>query len=314
VSRDFNVGGLPDIIGRACATPGELVSGQVVMEEPKRVVLTANSALIADEQGEAVGVVTVLSDVTLLQELSDMKTEFVSLVSHELRTPLTSIQGFAQTLRYDVDGQFDAAARGEFLEIIETECHRLLSMINELLDASRIEAGRALALNWAEVDIPEMVDRLVKLHAAAAEGHEFVVDFPPDFPAIEADRDRVEQVLTNVISNAIKYSPDGGPVRITGRRANGQVLVAVADAGLGMTEAQLGQLFQRYHRLESDASKRIRGTGLGLYLTRGLVEAHGGRIWAQSDGAGKGSTFSFVLPIKRVEESAGAPSAPAPSG
>jgi len=309
VARDFNVGGLPDIIGRACTMPGELLSGQVVIEEPQRVVMTANSALITGDQGQAVGVVTVLSDVTLLQEMSDMKTEFVALVSHELRTPLTSIQGFAQTLRYDVDGHFGADARSEFLEIIETECQRLLAMINELLDASRIEAGRALVLNWAEVSIPEIVDRLVKLHAAAAEQHQFVVDFAPDFPVIEADRDRIEQVLTNVISNAIKYSPDGGPVRITGRRENGQVVVAVADSGLGMTEAQLGQLFQRYHRIESDASKRIRGTGLGLYLTKGLVEVHGGRIWAESEGAGRGSTFSFVLPIKRVEESPEAPSA-----
>jgi signal transduction histidine kinase len=187
-------------------------------------------------------------------------------------------------------------------------------MINELLDASRIEAGRALALNLADENIPEIVERLVKLQAAAAEQHQFVVDFAPDFPVIEADRDRIEQVLTNVISNAIKYSPDGGAVRITGRRENGRVLVSVADSGLGMTEAQLGQLFQRYHRIESDASKRIRGTGLGLYLTKGLVEAHGGRIWAESEGAGKGSTFSFVVPVKRVEKTPEAPGARSGSG
>jgi signal transduction histidine kinase len=263
--------------------------------------LNSNSALITDDQGQPVGVVTVLSDVTLLQELSDMKTEFVSVVSHELRTPLTSVQGFAQTLRYDVDGQFSAAERGEFLEIIEGECQRLLTMINEMLDASRIEAGRALAMNWREVNVPALVERLVKLHAATAESHQFELDFPADFPTIEADSDRVQQVLTNIISNAIKYAPEGGPVRISGRREDGQVLVSVADEGLGMTEAQLGQLFQRYHRVESDASKRIRGTGLGLYLTKGLVEAHGGRIWAESGGPGKGSTFSFLLPIRRVE-------------
>jgi len=246
--------------------------------------------------------VTVLSDVTLLQELSDMKTEFVSLVSHELRTPLTSIQGFAQTLRSDTGGHFDAETREEFLEIIEGECQRLLAMINELLDASRIEAGRALSLNLGEVSIPELVEQVVRLQAPASEAHQFELDFPADLPLVEADRDRIEQVLTNIISNAVKYSPDGGPVRIRGRRDNGQVLVSVTDAGLGMTEAQMGQLFQRYHRVESDAAKRIRGTGLGLYLTKGLVDAHGGRIWAHSPGPGQGSTFSFVLPIKRVEE------------
>lgn len=301
VTETFAVGKLPDTIAQACQTPGELLSTQVVVEQPKRLVLTSNSALIADNQGQAVGVVTVLSDVTLLQELSDMKTEFVSLVSHELRTPLTSIQGFAQTLRYDAEGQFSAEERGEFLEIIEGECRRLLTMINEMLDASRIEAGRALTMNWGEVNVPELVERLVKLHAATAESHRFEVNFPDDFPLIEADADRIEQILTNIVSNSIKYAPDGGPVRIFGRRENGRVLVSVADEGLGMTEAQLGQLFQRYHRVESDASKRIRGTGLGLYLTRGLVEAHGGHIWAESPGPGKGSTFSFLLPIRRVE-------------
>jgi PAS domain S-box-containing protein len=314
VSERFDVGCLPALIARACRPPGNLVSEQVVIEEPQRMVLTANSALVADDQGQPVGVVTVLSDVTLLQELSDMKTEFVSMVSHELRTPLTSIQGFAQTLRYDVDGHFDQDARAEFLEIIEGECQRLLTMINELLDASRIEAGRALALNWGQVSIPEILDKVVKLQAAAATRHEFALDLTPDFPLIEADRDRIEQVLTNIVSNAIKYSPDGGTVRISGRRRNGEVLVSVADEGLGMNEAQLGLLFQRYQRAESDASRRIRGTGLGLYLTRGLVEAHGGRIWAESAGPGKGSTFSFLLPIKRVEEKPEKPEAQGGAG
>lgn len=302
VGRHFDVGGLPGLIEQAVGRPGELESAQVVIEEPRRLVLTANAALIADDQGQPVGVVTVLSDVTLLQELSDMKTEFVSLVSHELRTPLTSIQGFAQTLRSDTGEHFDAETREEFLEIIEGECQRLLAMINELLDASRIEAGRALSLNLGEVSIPELAEQAVRLQAPASEAHQFELDFPADLPLVEADRDRIEQVLTNIISNAVKYSPEGGPVRIRGRRDDGQVLVSVTDAGLGMTEAQMGQLFQRYHRVESDAAKRIRGTGLGLYLTKGLVEAHGGRIWAHSPGPGQGSTFSFVLPIKRVEE------------
>ena len=302
VSERFDVERLPALIARACRTPGDLVSEQVVIEQPKRMVLTANSALIADDHGQPVGVVTVLSDVTLLQELSDMKTEFVSMVSHELRTPLTSIQGFAQTLRYDTAGHFDQDTRAEFLEIIETECQRLLTMINELLDASRIEAGRALAMNWGQVSIPEILEKVLRLQAAAAETHQFAVDFTPNFPTIEADRDRIEQVLTNIISNAIKYSPDGGTVRIRGRREDDQALVSVADEGLGMNEAQLGLLFQRYQRVESDASKRIRGTGLGLHLTKGLVEAHRGRIWAECAGPGRGSTFSFLLPIRRVEE------------
>jgi two-component system phosphate regulon sensor histidine kinase PhoR len=305
LARHFNIGGLADVITEARSKPADIAAAQLVIEEPRRLVLTANAALIADDQGQPVGVVTVLSDVTLLQELSDMKTEFVSLVSHELRTPLTSIQGFAQTLQSDVEGHFDADARREFLEIIGTECHRLLTMINELLDASRIEAGRPLPMNWGQVDLRETVGRVVKLHATSAPDHRFEVDLPPDFPLIEADGDRIEQILTNIISNSVKYSPAGGRVRVSASIEGDRTVVSVADEGLGMTEAQLGLLFQRYQRIETDASKRIRGTGLGLYLTKGLVEAHGGRIWAESPGPGKGSTFSFVLPLRRVEERPG---------
>jgi len=299
------VTGLPALGELAqAALSGErpLATTQVELAEPVRRVLSATAARVRGEEGKPIGVVTVLSDVTLLQELSDMKTEFVSLVSHELRTPLTSIQGFTQTLQQDTQGHFDEETRQEFLGIIYGECRRLITMINELLDSSRLEAGRPLPMNWAQVSLPELVERAVTLQRSGAEQHTFEVDFPADFPEITADQDRVEQVLVNLLSNAIKYSPSGGLVRITGSAGEGEVELAIADQGLGMTPEQMGQLFQRYHRVEEEATKRIRGTGLGLYLTKGLVEAHRGRIWAESEGPGKGSTFHLALPISQPEQ------------
>jgi len=301
VDKLVGVPALAELISRALSEQERLVTTQVELLQPGRKVLNATAARVSEEEGQPVGVVTVLSDVTLIQELSDMKTEFVSLVSHELRTPLTSIQGFTQTLQEDTAGQFDEPTRQEFLGIIYQECQRLLAMINELLDASRLEAGRPLLMNWAPVDLPALVDQVVTLQRSQAEQHTFIVDFPPGFPAITADRDRIQQVLVNLLSNAIKYSPRGGEVRITGQVQADRVLVTMADQGLGMTPDQMAQLFQRYHRVDQEATKRIRGTGLGLYLTKGLVEAHHGRIWAESAGPGQGSTFYLELPISQPE-------------
>jgi len=290
-----------ELAERALTGDEPVASTQVEVSEPVRKIFNAVSARINDEEGNPDGTVTVLSDVTLIHELSEMKTEFVSLVSHELRTPLTSIQGFTQTLRDDTEGHFDQESRQEFLGIIYGECQRLLTMVNELLDSSRLEAGRPLPMNWSQVSLPALAAKVVALQTNVTDQHTFEVDFPGDFPEVTADQDRMEQVLMNILSNAVKYSPSGGKIRLAGEVGEGEVHLTVTDQGLGMTPDQIGLLFQRYQRLDQDATKHIRGTGLGLYLTKGLVEAHGGRIWAESPGPGEGSTFHLVLPIGREE-------------
>ena len=273
---------------------------RIRVERPRRMVLSPRTVRLRTEAGEAAGAITVVNDITLLEELSEMKTEFVSLVSHELRTPLTSIMGFAQTLRGDA-AVLTEEARAEFLGIIEQESNRLVVMINDLLDVSRMEAGRELPLNCTLVDLRELARHVVRFQQVTTDRHNFVLEFPEGGLEAEADRDKVEQILTNLVSNAIKYSPNGGDIVIAGSTDDAEAVLRVTDKGVGMTEEQVGQLFQRYQRVDRDSIKGIRGTGLGLYLVRGLVEAHAGRLWVTSE-PGKGSSFLFALPRRRPSE------------
>lgn len=289
----------PELLSQLEGEPEESLERipRIRVEQPRRMVLSPRTVRLRTEAGEAAGAITVINDITLLEELSEMKTEFVSLVSHELRTPLTSIMGFAQTLRGDA-GALAEEAREEFLGIIEQESNRLVVMINDLLDVSRMEAGRELTLNCTLVDLRELTRHVVRFQQVTTDRHNFVLDFPEGGLEAEADRDKVEQILTNLVSNAIKYSPNGGDVSIAGSAEDTEAVLRVTDEGIGMTEEQMGQLFQRYQRVDRDSIKGIRGTGLGLYLVRGLVEAHAGRLWVTSE-PGKGSSFFVALPRRR---------------
>ncbi|MCJ7797562.1 MAG: HAMP domain-containing histidine kinase [Thermoleophilia bacterium] len=208
--------------------------------------------------------------------------------------------GFAQTLR-GMPEKIDEEERAEFLGIIEQESNRLLVMINDLLDISRMEAGRTLSVDYKDVDLRPLTEHVVRFQRVTTTSHSFLFEFPAEGLTVEADRDKVEQIVTNLVSNAIKYSPKGGEVVIGAREEGEEVVVYVRDQGLGMGPEEIGQLFQRYQRVDRDAIKGIRGTGLGLYLVRGLVEVHGGRVWAESQ-PGEGSTFYFSLPKHRAEE------------
>jgi two-component system phosphate regulon sensor histidine kinase PhoR len=269
---------------------------RIQLEQPRHTVLSPRTARLTLPDGSPAGAVTVLSDITLLEELSEMKTEFVSVVSHELRTPLTSIMGFAQTLRSD-QIPVEEGEQEEFLGIIEQEANRLLVMINDLLDVSRMEAGRPLPLNYVEVDLVKLAEHVVRFQSVTTTSHTFRFDFPAAGLTVTADRDKSEQMLTNLVSNAIKYSPQGGEIVLGGKAENGNRVLYVRDQGLGIAPEQLGQLFERYQRIDRDAIKGIRGTGLGLFLVKALVEAHGGRVWVEST-VGTGSTFFLSLPEK----------------
>jgi signal transduction histidine kinase len=251
----------------------------------------ANQAAIAVEN---VRLFDEAAKVQALRELDRLKSELLSTVSHELRTPLASIKGYAGTLLRD-DVEWDDATRGEFLQIIDEESDRLGELIEDLLQMSQIEAG-ILRVEPVPTRLPRMAQRVAKKARSNASGHHINVAFPGDFPEVRADPRRLEQVLRNLVENAVKYSPDGGTVTVRGDVVGGEAVISISDEGIGIAPEDLGRVFDRFYRADGQAVRRAGGTGLGLSICQGIVQMHGGRIWADSD-PGAGSTFHFTLPI-----------------
>ncbi len=236
-----------------------------------------------------------------LEEASRLKSDFIGFVAHELRNPLTTIRGYVQTMLQDTEHTLSEEIKEEFYSAIEADSDRLLEMINDLLDVSRLEAGRPLSLSRRAVDVRGLLDRLVRRHRFYkyfSPNHELVANLSDNIPpSISADEDKLNQIVSNLLSNAIKYSPDGGTVELTAYVINGNTLcIRVSDKGVGMTEEQMGRLFRQYERIERNSIQNIPGTGLGLYLAKHLVELHGGTITCHS-AVGEGSTFTILLPI-----------------
>jgi signal transduction histidine kinase len=209
---------------------------------------------------------------------------------------LSIIKGYTSTLARS-DAKWNKKTLHEGLQVIEEECDRLSKLVNRLLLASRIES-RTVTLKKEPVQLPAMAGKVVRRLESVTTIHTFEVDFAADFPAVYADPDRMEEVLTNLVDNAIKYSPKGGRITITGRAGGDHVEVTVADEGIGIPQRELGRVFERFRRGENSQVQKVRGMGLGLYICKSIIEAHGGKIEVSSE-AGKGSQFTFTLPINR---------------
>ncbi|MBV9579918.1 MAG: GAF domain-containing protein [Chloroflexi bacterium] len=233
--------------------------------------------------------------VAALRELDRMKTELLGTVSHELRTPLGSIKGYATTLLTH-GNKLRKDEQREFLEIIDSEADRLRDLIENLLDLSRLEAG-VLRIDRQPTRLGNSVREVVRKVELASPTHAFVLEWPADDPMVNADQKRIYQVIQNLMTNAVKYSPDGGCITVSGRVERRELAISVADEGLGIPEAEIDKIFDRFHRVQTEVSRNIGGTGLGLAICKGLVEAHGGQISASSAGESHGSTFSFTLPL-----------------
>lgn len=257
-----------------------------------RTVEVSYSA-IWDEEERLANILVDIHDITRFREAEQLKSTFVSVITHELKTPVALIKGYASTLLRE-DAQWDWQTAREMLQVIEEESDRLDRLINNLLDVSRIEAG-ALKLEVTEVDLPKLAQRLVERYALQTERHRFLVDFVKGFPFVLADEERMRQVLSNLVGNAVKYSPEGGTIRIGGWYDDQEVTVYVADEGIGIPPGEEERVFQPFHRVDSSLRRRTQGAGLGLYLVKALVEAHGGRVWVRSE-EGKGATFFLTLP------------------
>ncbi|MGQ9583907.1 MAG: ATP-binding protein [Anaerolineae bacterium] len=269
------------------------IEGAIVRPGHQPRTVEVSYSAIRDEEDRMVNILVDLHDITRFREAEELKSTFVSVITHELKTPVALIKGYASTLMRE-DADWDREALREMVGVIEEESDRLDRLINNLLDVSRIEAG-ALKLEYSEVAIPELARKLVEGYRLQTDRHRFLVDFVEDFPLVAADQERIRQVLSNLIGNAIKYSPDGGTIRIGGWHDSHELTVYVADEGIGIPEGEEERVFERFHRVDSSLRRHTQGAGLGLYLVKALVEAHGGRVWVRSE-KGKGATFFFTLP------------------
>ncbi len=258
---------------------------------------------IYDNTGQFIGVAQVQRDITDAARVDRMKTEFISLVSHELRTPLTSIKGYVELVLEGDTGPINEMQQ-RFLETARNSSDRLVSLINDLLDVSRIESGK-IQLEQGVLNLHRTIANVIEPMKLTAKQRELTVHLnsAPHLPPAWADRDRVTQILTNLLSNAFKYSRPGGEVEVSTRRsADDQFIeIEVRDTGIGMTEEEQKQLFSKFFRSSNPAVRSISGTGLGLAITKSLVEMHGGQMWVQSK-LGQGSLFGFSLPIVRMSE------------
>jgi len=247
-----------------------------------------------------VNIIANVRDISRFRQADEMKSTFISAVSHELKTPIALIKGYASTLRRN-DANWDEATLKDSLAVIEEESDRLTELVENLLDASRVQSGN-FRLSPVELDIDDLVVRVARKFRNQEMKHEIVVNVPVDVPLVQADEARITQVLNNLISNAIKYSPEGSEIHISSIVTPNEVVITVADQGIGISAEDQAKLFDRFFRTDVAIKKSIPGTGLGLFLSKAIVEAHGGRIWVESQGTtgigltGAGSRFSFSLP------------------
>ena len=238
-----------------------------------------------------ISTIVTVRDITRFRQADELKSEFISIISHELKTPVALIKGYVSTLRRD-DVQWDRAIMESSLQVIEEEADRLTDLIENLLEANRLQMN-GVQLKKADVNFYQLADRLAKRFQVQSAAHQIIIDIPTDFPIIMADETRIEQVLSNLISNAIKYAPSG-EIRISGQTLPDQVVICVIDAGPGIATGDLPHIFDRFYRAQ-DTSRKTQGAGLGLYLARATIEAHGGRMWADAK-TDTGARVCFSLP------------------
>lgn len=269
--------------------------GDLVRPDGHKTSVAITYSPLYDQEGELAHVVGSVHDVSRFREAQEMKEMFISVISHELKTPVALIKGYANTLRRE-DARWDADTVQESLTIIEEESDRLARLIDDLLQASRIQAG-TLKLALVDVSVPKLAAKTVERFRVQASKHDIRLDFPTGFPPLLADEERLQQVFSNLVSNAIKYSPDGGVITVGGRARDGVAEFWVTDQGIGISPEEQQRLFQPFYRIDSRLGRTTQGVGLGLYLCRAIIEAHGGRIWVESS-PHSGSTFRFTLPVR----------------
>jgi PAS domain S-box-containing protein len=251
----------------------------------------AEIAVVSIQLGPESGFTVYLRDITQRREVERLRDELVAAVSHELRTPLTSLRGFAELM---LEKEFPLARQRKYLTVIHNEAVRLTQLVNDFLDMKRIESGSAKR-HLDSIDLAAMLREVEALFRREDGSHEIQLEIDPELRILWGDAGQLRQVFTNLASNAVKFSPDGGRIVLGARNDDEGILVWVSDEGIGISQEDMRRLFEKFYRVDNAATRSIGGTGLGLALTKEIVLAHGGRIWVESD-LGKGSTFYIALP------------------
>ncbi|MCH8326120.1 MAG: PAS domain S-box protein [Bacteroidetes bacterium] len=261
-------------------------------------ILRVRASIIKDKKGNNNGIIIIIQDISQEREIDKMKTEFISTAAHELRTPLTSIQGFSEILltRDDISDQ----EKKKFLGHINNQATNLAQIINDLLDISRIESGSGYILEKEPCLIGEAIKSVVEPIITQTKIHKFEVVVHKKPVEIIVDKEKMAQVLENLISNAVKYSPDGGKIQIKGEIIKENYQVSIQDEGVGMTREQVEKIFDKFYRADT-TNTAIEGTGLGMSIVKNIVEAHDGKVWVESE-IGKGTKVTFIIPLDQNVE------------
>jgi PAS domain S-box-containing protein len=293
--RELALGEIPPMR----ALRGEVVRGMIVAffrPDGRKLWIAGAAAPICRVDGLIDAAVTTLADITPLRELQQRQEDLLHIVSHDLRLPITVIRGHLQLIEpvlreRGMDGELKSST-----DAIDRAVQRMNAMIQDLVDMARLEGGQ-MWLELQAVALAPFVHDLLRRLQGTLDVRRIVMEVPPNLPPVRADYNRLERILLNLLSNALKYSPESTTVHIRAQAHEQEVVISVIDRGRGILPDDLPKLFQRFYR--TTAERRGEGIGLGLYITRLLVEAHGGRIWVDSE-VGKGSVFSFTLPIENM--------------
>ena len=297
--REFSLREFP--LAELLSVPATLRAEEIVLGVPdgRSVTVLLNATSILSEQGAVESVVVTMQDMADVEELERLRAEFLAMVSHELRAPLAAVKGSVATLQESA-GELDPAVGRQFHRLIEEQVDHMHGLVSDLLDVARIETG-TLAVSPEPAEAAALVERARSAFTRAAGRNNLAIDLEPDLPLVMADRRRIVQVLGNLLANAARHSSESSVVKVAAVQEELHVAFSVADEGRGIPAESLPHLFRKFSRAQ--AEEQGGDTGLGLAICKGIVEAHGGRIWAESDGPGLSARFTFTLPT--VEEPGG---------
>lgn len=275
------------------------VEANLIRKDGSHVWVEVGYGVLTDDNGKTIGVVHTIRDISRHKQIDQLKDEFIGLVSHELRSPLTVIVGALNTVITD-GKSLSAHERNKLLKDAAEEAESLSHLVGDLLELSRFQAHRFI-LDSKHIDLTSVVKNVISSLQRYTKKHRIVIDFPDDLPNVMADQVRLERIMYNLVDNAIKYSPKGGEIKVLAKKDNNFLVIGVKDEGIGISRADQDKLFKPFQRLDDPALGNIQGAGLGLVVCRRLVEAHGGKIWVESE-YGKGSTFYFTVPLEGSEQ------------